>query len=135
LGHQDRAQSRRDRSTVHQWCNQSRRKNPGIANAEERRIHYRNLGHSAAKTVARGARCVGNSERNDGDNILEMVESAFRQSLGKSRMDNPSTNPVEAADRKGSWPKMSVFVSVLLWLLAWGAIIWLVPIRPRLVIH
>src|SRR5439155_24973814 len=38
------------------------------------------------------------------------------------------------ADRKRSWPWFSTLISAFLWLLAWEAIVWFVPIRPRAVI-
>src|SRR5947209_6973739 len=50
-------------------------------------------------------------------------------------MHNPSTNPSEAADRKASWPKVCLLVSILLWLLAWEAIVWFVPVQPRVVLR
>jgi WD40 repeat protein len=37
-------------------------------------------------------------------------------------------------DAKRSWPKFSLLISALLWLLAWELIVWFVPIQPRAVI-
>src|SRR5262245_26841951 len=49
-------------------------------------------------------------------------------------MHSPPANSPETSDRKPSWPKYSLLLSVLLWLLAWQAIAWFVPIQPRTVI-
>jgi hypothetical protein len=48
--------------------------------------------------------------------------------------DSSAANPTEMSGRKPSWPKLSLFVSVLLWLLAWEVIVWFVAAQPRLVI-
>jgi WD40 repeat protein len=44
-------------------------------------------------------------------------------------------NPTEMSDRRGSWSKFSLLLSVFSWLLAWQAIVWFVPARPRQVIR
>jgi WD40 repeat protein len=48
-------------------------------------------------------------------------------------MDDSSASPTEMTEHKPSWPKLSLVVSVLLWLLAW-VIVWFVPVQPRFVI-
>ena len=42
---------------------------------------------------------------------------------------------LETSDPKPSWPKLSLLVSILLWLLAWELIVWFVPVQPRLSIR
>ena len=37
--------------------------------------------------------------------------------------------------RKPSWPRLSLIVSALLWLLAWEVIVWFLPVQPRLSIR
>jgi WD40 repeat protein len=46
----------------------------------------------------------------------------------------PASSP-ETIHRLSSWSKWSLFLLVLLWLVAWGAIVCLVPVQPRLVIN
>jgi WD40 repeat protein len=50
-------------------------------------------------------------------------------------MDDSSANSAETGDRKPSWPKWSLLISALLWLLAWQAIVWFVPVQPRAVLR
>jgi len=48
--------------------------------------------------------------------------------------ESSSAIPSGMAGRKPAWPWFSVLTSVFLWLLAWEAIVWFVPVQPRLVI-
>src|ERR1700746_3036671 len=45
-------------------------------------------------------------------------------------LDLSSGNP----NPRHSWPKFSLLISVFLWLLGWQAIVWFVPIKPRIII-
>src|SRR5216684_3579107 len=49
--------------------------------------------------------------------------------------DSSPAKPTEMSGCKPSWPKLSLVVSVLLWLLAWEVIVWFVPVQPRVVIR
>ena len=44
-------------------------------------------------------------------------------------------SPPETSDAKPLWPKFSLLISILLWLLAWELILWFVPVQPRLAIR
>jgi hypothetical protein len=50
-------------------------------------------------------------------------------------MVDSSISPARTIDTKLPWPKLSLVVSGLLWLIAWEAIVWFVPSHPRWVIR